>query len=109
MISHQWRTAGSQAGNRAVASLDWMGAAACLLGTAWSIVDNHTAPGGRRDRALLLRVLQLGTDRAQLVQEQPGVGALLIKVGAGEEAGCVLQRVVDLLTQIELFHNFIFS
>ena len=91
MISHQWRTAGSQASNRAVArlGLGWMGA-------AWSIVDNHTAPGGRRGRALLLRVLQLGTDRAQLVQEHPGVGALLIKVGAGEEAGGVLQWVVNL-------------
>ena len=59
-------------------------------------MDNHAAPGGRRGRTLLLRVLQLGTDRAQLVQEQPWVGALLIKVGAGEEAGGVLQWVVNL-------------
>jgi hypothetical protein len=78
VVSHQWRTAGSQASSRAVARhcLGWMGA-------AWSIVDNHAAPGGRRGRTLLLRVLQLGTHRAQLVQEHPGVGALLIKVGAG--------------------------
>ena len=60
-----------------------MGAAAGLLGAAWPIVDDHAAPGGRWGWALLLRALQLGADRAQLVQEQPWVGALLVKVRAG--------------------------
>ena len=81
-----------------------MRAAACLLGAAWPIVDDHAAPGGRWGRALLLRALQLGADRAQLVQEQPWVGALLVKVRAGEEARGVLQWVVNLSRRVELFY-----
>ena len=61
-----------------------MRAAACLLGAAWSIVDNHAAPGGRRwSWDLLLQALQLGADPAHVVQDEPRVGALLVKVRAG--------------------------
>ena len=68
-------------------------------------MDNHAAPGGRRWSWDLL-LLQLGADPAQVVQDEPRVGALLVKVRAGQEAGGgVLQGVtVDLeRKQVEFF------
>ena len=72
-------------------------------------MDNHAAPGGRRRNWDLL-LLQLGADPAQVVQDEPRVGALLVKVRAGQEAGGgVLQGVVGLERKQVEFSRFILT
>ena len=61
-----------------------------------TMVDDHTAPRGRRCGALHRLHLGIG-HRPQGVQEQAClVRALGVKVGGGQEAGGVLQGVVHL-------------
>ena len=73
-------------------------------------MDNHAAPGRRRWNWDLL-LLQLGADPAHVVQDEPRVGALLVKVRAGQEAGGgVLQGVtVDLERKQVEFFRFLVS
>ena len=75
-------------------------------------MDNHAAPGRRRwSWDLLLQALQLGADPAHVVQDESRVGALLVKVRAGQEAGGgVLQGVtVDLERKEVEFFRFILA